>query len=361
MLLQKDISRSWLLDGVARTFAAAGIAPTASLAVAESLVDADARGTHSHGVMLVPMYLDRIEAGSVSVASSAEVVLDAGVVGVLDAHDCLGQLSGDQAMGLAIEKAGSLGVGIVTVRHAFHFGGAFRYARAAARQGHIGIAMSNTRPLMPAPGGAQAVVGNNPLAIAVPDPDGGNPTILDMALSEVALGKIRLAARAGEDIPSTWATDKEGAPTSDPNQALEGMLLPSGMHKGYGLALMVDVLTGVLSGGSSGSLVQGLYADTSRPNDCAHTFVAIDPGAFGSAEDFRANLARLEAEILDSPTAPGVERVYLPGEIESSREAGSASRGIALDPQVLTSLRKAAEKLGVDLGSAPDGEGNFDE
>jgi LDH2 family malate/lactate/ureidoglycolate dehydrogenase len=359
MLLQNEISRAWLVDGVKRTFAAAGLPSAAAETVAESLVDADARGTHSHGVMLVPMYLDRIEAGSVDLRESAEIVLDGGAVAVLDAHNCLGQLSGDQAMQMAVEKARSLGVGIVTVRHAFHFGGAFRYARAAARQGCIGIALSNTRPLMPAPGGAEPVVGNNPLAIAVPGPDDEEPTILDMALSEVALGKIRLAARAGDEIPATWATDESGRPTTDPNQALEGMLLPSGMHKGYGLALMIDVLTGVLSGGSSGSLVQGLYADKSRPNDCAHCFVAIDPGAFGPVDEFRDRLRRLEAEVLDSSKAPGVERVYLPGGIETLRETASDSAGIALDPQVLISLRGAAEKLGVELGAVPDAEGTL--
>ncbi len=354
MLLQNEVSRSWLVGAVARLFEAAALTPPAASTVAESLVDADARGTPSHGVMLVPMYLDRMAAGSVSPRERAEVVLDAGAIAVLDAHDGLGQLSADQAMEIAVGKASSLGVGVVAVRHAFHFGGAFRYARAAARSGCIGIAMSNTRPLMPAPGGAAPVVGNNPLAIAIPAADpGGEPMILDMALSEAALGKVRLAERAGKEIPPTWATDRDGRPTTDPTEALAGMLLPSGLHKGYGLAVMIDVLTGVLAGGSSGSLVQGLYADPARPNDCAHCFVAIDPAAFGPLEDFRARLGRLREEILASPTAPGVDRVYLPGEIEQLREAASASGGVALDPEVLESLHRAAEKIGVDLGPLP--------
>src|SRR6185437_6341977 len=210
------------------------------------------RGIPSHGLMLVPMYAERIGAGSVTTATAGEVVTDLGAIAVLDAKNALGILTGDQAMALAVERARQFGIGAVAVRHAFHFGGAFRYVMAAADAGLVGIAAANTRPLIPAPGGAKAVIGNNPLAIGVPRA-GAEPIVLDMALSESALGKIRIAAAEGREIPPTWATDASGVPTTDPQAAIAGLLLPAAGPKGYGLAFMVDVLTGVLSGGAFGA------------------------------------------------------------------------------------------------------------
>ncbi|MEU2614691.1 Ldh family oxidoreductase, partial [Micromonospora sp. NPDC007271] len=317
--------------------------------VAGSLVDADRRGIPSHGVMLLPMYVDRIKAGSVSRAERAEVVRDKGAIAVLDAGHALGQLTGDQAMRLAVEKARTYGAGVVTVRRAFHFGGAFRYVDLAARNGCIGIAAANTRPLMPAPGGASAVVGNNPLAVGVPRAD-GKPVILDVALSEAALGKIRLAAGEGREIPPTWATDAQGRPTTDPAAAIKGLLLPSGAHKGYGLAFMIDVLTGVLSGGAYGQGVQGLYADVSVPNDCAHFFLALDAEAFTEdAEVLARRVDDLAGQVLASALAPGAEQVHLPGDIEAGRYDRALRDGVALQPSVFAGLVEIADALGVAL------------
>lgn len=330
-----------LVDAVAERFEDAGLSARAARTVAEALVDSDMRGVPSHGVMLVPMYLDRLRAGSVSRREEAEVVSQYGAVTVLDAHHALGQLTSDQAMRIAVERSHQYGVGVTAVRHAFHFGGAYRYVLAAARAGCIGIAAANTRPLMPAPGGAQAVVGNNPLAIAAPAADGAAPIVLDMALSEAALGKIRLAAQEGREIPPTWATDAQGRPTTDPEAAIAGLLLPIGLHKGYGLALMVDVLTGVLAGGGFGQRVNGLYADVTVPNDVAQLFVALDVAAFAAPEAFAERVAALAAEVTGADRAPGVERVYLPGELAAQRGAAAARDGVALDPGTLDALRAA--------------------
>jgi LDH2 family malate/lactate/ureidoglycolate dehydrogenase len=338
-----------LLDATTRVFAALGLPEPAAAAVAEGLVDGDMRGIPSHGLMLVPMYVERIRAGSVTTATEGEVVTDLGAIAVLDAGNALGILTADQAMGLAVERARQFGIGAVAVRHAFHFGGAFRYVTAAAEGGLIGIAAANTRPLMPAPGGAATVVGNNPLAIGV-SRAGGGPIVLDMALSEAALGKIRIAAAEGREIPPTWATDATGTPTTDPEAALAGLLLPAAGPKGYGLAFMVDVLTGVLSGGAFGAAVQGLYADTSVPNDCAHFFCAIDPAAFGGAAEFAGRVEELAAQVTASPTAPGVERVLLPGELEAERHAAARAGGVRVEGSVIDNLREVAASLGVDLG-----------
>ncbi len=329
-------------------FATLGLPEEAAEAVAEGLVDGDMRGIPSHGLMLVPMYAERIRAGSVSTATAGSVVADLGATAVLDAGNALGILTGDQAMGMAVERAEEFGIGIVAVRHAFHFGGAFRFVQAAAREGLVGIAAANTRPLMPAPGGARAVVGNNPLAIGVPI-EGGEPVILDMALSEAALGKIRLAAQEGREIPPTWATDAAGTPTTDPKAAIEGLLLPAAGPKGFGLAFMVDVLSGVLSGGAFGASVRGLYADTAAPNDCAHLFIAVDPAAFGGADCFAARVRELASEVTTSPPAPGVERVVLPGQMESERYAGAKRDGVRVQRSVIDNLLAVAASLGLEL------------
>lgn len=345
---QVSVSSSWVTEATARLLSAAGLGEAAARVVAGSLVDADMRGVSSHGVMLVPMYVERLRAGSVSTRTEAEVVADSGALALLDGGNMLGQLSGDQAMSLAIEKADRYGVGAVLVRHAFHFGGAFRYVMQAADAGCIGIAAANTRPLMPAPGGAAAVVGNNPIAFGIPC-GGGEPLVLDMALSEVSLGKIRLAAQEGREIPATWATDADGVATTDAEAAIDGLLLPAGGHKGYGLALVVDILTGVLSGGGYGSHVKGLYADTAVPNDCAHAFLALDVSALGDGDDFAGRLADLVGQVTNSPRAPGVERVLVPGQIEAERFAAAESTGVLVDAGVLDRLCSTAAELDVAL------------
>jgi LDH2 family malate/lactate/ureidoglycolate dehydrogenase len=337
----------WLVAAVGALFEGAGVSTRAARTVAGALVDSDMRGMPSHGVMLVPMYLDRLHAGSVSRYDEAEVVVEHGAVTVLDARHALGQLTGDQGMQIAIERSREYGVGVTVTRHAFHFGGAYRYALAAASAGCIGVAAANTRPLMPAPGGAEAVVGNNPVAVAVPVPEGAEPIVLDIALSEAALGKIRLAAQEGREIPANWATDAEGRPTTDPEAAIAGLLLPIGLHKGYGLALIVDVLTGVLSGGGFGRRVKGLYADVAAPNDAAHLFLALDVAAFGPAEEFQERIAALRAEIAGAARAPGIDRLYVPGERASERHATALRAGVPVDRSTLQALQAAARHAGL--------------
>lgn len=340
-----------LVAAAAAIFEGAGLSAASAHTVAESLVEADLRGIPSHGLMLVPMYVDRLRAGSVSLADAAEVVVDFGAVAVLDAHNALGQLTGEQAMGLAVDKARAHGVGLVSVRHAFHFGGAFRYVWQAAEAGCVGIAAANTRPLMPATGGATRVVGNNPLAIGVPR-DSGEPIVLDMAMSAAALGKVRLAEQEGQAIPDTWATDTTGTPTIDPTAAIAGMLLPMAGPKGYGLAFMLDVLTGVLSGGGYGDQVQGMYADVTVPNDCAHLFLAIDVATLGGTQDFLDGVENLASQVSASALAPGTDRVLLPGQREAEQAATARANGVSVDPSVIEGLRKAAAQVGARLPEA---------
>jgi LDH2 family malate/lactate/ureidoglycolate dehydrogenase len=334
---------------VARIFVAARVPQRAARVVAEGLVEADLEGLASHGVMLTDMYLDRIRNGSVSTHESAAVVSDRESAVVLDAGNALGQLTAGQAMKLAIERAKKFGVAVVAVRHGFHFGTARRYAVQAAQADCIGIVACNTRPLMPAPGGAERVVGNNPLAIAVPT-DGPIPVVLDMATSEAAMGKIRMAEKDGTPIPATWAVKADGSPTANATEAIAGMLLPAAGPKGFGLALLIDLMCGLLSGGASGSAVQPLYGDAAVPYDCSHLFIAIHTGHFGDPGAFRAAAAAAAERIRAGRRAPGVAQLFAPGEPEWRKREQAAGQ-VELAPAVADMLVRLAREMRVS--SAP--------
>lgn len=330
---------------VAALFEAAAVPAADARQVAEALVAADQEGVSSHGVMLVPMYLARLRAGSIAAAGRIEVVSERATTVVLDAGNTLGQISAAQAVALAAGRAAEYGMAAVSVRRAFHFGAASRWARRMAEAGCIGIAMSNTRPLMPAPGAAERLVGNNPLAIAMPGGSGGAPLVLDMATSASAMGKIRMAATTGRDIPADWATDAEGRPTTDPAAAIKGMLLPAAGAKGFGLALMVDLLCGALSGGGLTREVQPLYGDSSQPYNCAHFFLALHVPDFQPAESFSARVAEVAQQVRQAARAPGVDRLYTPGEREWQLAQDNAA-SLALPLPLIEELERCAAECG---------------
>ena len=334
-----------LISAVGDILTAVGIAAADARLVAADLVAADLEGIASHGVMLLPMYVERIDKGSVSRASAGQVVSDRGGAIVIDAGNALGQLTSRQAVRLAVERAREIGLAAVAVRNGFHFGTAGRYARMIAEQNCVGVVLSNTRPLMPAPGGAEALVGNNPVAIALPSA-GEFPAEADMALSATAMGKIRLAAAAGARIPGDWAVDSEGRPTTDPAAAIKGMLLPAAGPKGFGLAFVIDLLCGGLSDGAVGAEVRPLYGDPGEPYRCAHFFLAIDAGYFPPGERFAERVRDQAMRVSASKRGAGVERVYAPGELVWATRL--ASDGVCrLDAATVRSLRETAARVGV--------------
>jgi LDH2 family malate/lactate/ureidoglycolate dehydrogenase len=334
-----------LTSTVADIFTAVGIATADAQVVAADLVAADLEGIASHGVMLVPMYIERINKGSVSRRSAGEVVSDRGGAIVIDAGNALGQLTSRQAVMLAVTRAKEIGLVAVTVRNGFHFGTAGRYARMIAEQNCVGLVLSNTRPLMPPPGGAEALVGNNPIAVALPS-TGEFPVEADMALSATAMGKIRLAASAGHRIPEDWAVDSQGRPTTDPTAAINGMLLPAAGPKGFGLAFVIDLLCGGLSDGAVGAEVRPLYGDPAEPYRCSHFFLAIDAGHFPAGERFAQRVRDQAIRVSGSKRGPGGERLYAPGELVWATR--QASGGVCrLDLRTLGSLIKTATRVGL--------------
>jgi LDH2 family malate/lactate/ureidoglycolate dehydrogenase len=336
-----------LAAAVAEIFVGLGITEPEARIVADDLVLADQEGVGSHGVMLLPMYAERLQKGSVSKETAGVVVVDNTSCLVIDARNALGQLIAHQAVDLVTSRARECGVATVAVRNAFHFGTAGRYARLIAENGCVGIVMSNTRPLLPAPGGAEAITGNNPIAFALPT-SGAHPVEVDMALSATAMGKIRLAAAAGKPIPADWAMAADGRPTTDPNEAIKGMLAPAAGPKGFGLAFVIDLLCGGLSDGAIGAEVRPLYGDLAQPYRCSQMFVALDVKGFTDPKAFADRVDKQAQRASQSRRAPGIERVYAPGELAFAthqRNAGS----VTLSRQTFDSLTTTGKGVGIDV------------
>lgn len=327
-----------LIDWSAQVLQTCGVAVADARLTAAALVEADLQGVASHGCMLLPMYVERLRAGSVNPAPALRIIEDRPALVVLDADHGLGQVSSARAVDIAVERARQHGTAIVAVRHGFHFGAAAYWSSRIAAAGLIGAAMSNTRPLMPAPGGAERVVGNNPLSFAFPASP-GRPVVVDMATSNSAMGKIRNADRQGQPIPAGWATDKHGNPTTSAAEATTGMLLPAAGPKGFGLAVMVDLLCGGVSGGALGGEVQPLYGASERPYDCSHWFLAIDAGS-----SLAPRADAFAERIRGSARAPGVGAVYAPGDLERARRAQLVD-GLSLSGELGAQFDALADQL----------------
>jgi LDH2 family malate/lactate/ureidoglycolate dehydrogenase len=252
------------------------------------------------------------------------------------------------AMETAVAKAQDTGIGFVTVARGGHFGAAGYYANIAARQGMIGIAMSNSDPNMTVPGGRGHVIGNNPFSYAIPNGD-QPPIFLDIALSVVAASKVLAAKKRGEPIPPDWIIDGEGLPTTDTSHYPDiGSLLPMAGHKGYGLAFMIEAIAGVLSGADFIRDVPSWLLDPpSRPN-LGHAFIAINVPAFTPTEAFSERIDRAAGAIRESPRAKGSDRILLPGDLEWKRRADALAHGIPLPPNILQDLSLLAKEIGAN-------------
>lgn len=346
MPAREMIEADRLVRFVGALFVSAGLSAKAASTVAEALVEADLQGVASHGVMHAPVYLKRLAFGSISPRDTAEPVIDLGSIAVLDAKSMLGHLAADQAMNLAVDKAKAHGVSVVAVRNSGHFGAAGRYAVAASRRGCVGISLSNSVPLIAVPGGAEPIVGNSPLAIALPS-DGEDPVVLDMAMSVAALGRIRMALRKGEAIPSSWALASDGSPTTDPEAAIAGMLQPIAGFKGLGLAFMIDLLCGGLSDGPWGGDVVSIYGDPTKPVGCSLLFIAIDVSAFRDLAAFQAMVGVGAERIRQSKRADGVDRLTAPGDRRAERQRRH-NGVVPLERSVAEALRAAAVERGLN-------------
>ena len=252
-----------------------------------------------------------------------------------------------RAVEIAIAKARQTGMAYVGVRRSSHYGAAGYYANMIAEHGMFGMSMCNVEPCMTVPGGKSRILGTNPIAYAAPT--GTDRTImLDVATSAVAATKIFAAKNEGRSIPDTWLVDEDGVPTTDPTIFPEaGAQLPMAGHKGYGLAVFVEILTAVMTGSAMMSAVHSWVSDDPEPSDQGHAFIAIDVGAIMPADEFHQRIGAMSAEIASAEMTPG-QRIYLPGQMEWERRERALREGIEMPEDVLISLRGLAEDSGVN-------------
>lgn len=319
--------------------------------VAEVLSETDGFGTNSHGTKNLHNYLKKFRAGGIDIHAEPEIVAEGAAFAVMDAHRALGMIPSVQAMELACKKAETAGIAIVTVRNSCHFGAAGYYANIAAKKGFIGLAMSNVDPNMTVPGARGMLLGNNPFAYAAPA--NTNPSVfLDIAMSNVASLKVVQARKDGKQIPPTWIVDKDGLPTTDPSHyPEEGAMQPMAAHKGYGLAVMVELLTGILSGGctSTGGDIVSWCFEMDKPNNVCHTFIAINPALFLGEEKVADRVEDMSVALRSAPKAKGSERIFLPGEIEWGKHVIADEEGFNIPADVEASLKGLAEESGITL------------
>jgi LDH2 family malate/lactate/ureidoglycolate dehydrogenase len=321
--------------------------------VATVLVASDRRGIESHGVArLERFYVERLRDGSIDPRGSECVLRETPTTLAIDARNALGHPVSVRAMNRTIEKAARAGCAVTTVARSNHFGIAGYYAMLALDHDMIGIASTNAGRLAAPTGGRDVMLGTNPFAYAIPA-DHGDSFVLDMATTTVALGKLEIAKRLGKPLRPGWAIDATGAMTLDPEAGMHGALLPlggygteNGGHKGFGLGLLSDILCAVLGGGV---MVPDMPPSTHllKGGITSHFFAAIRIDAFRDVAAFKTDLSRLLAELRASEPAPGHDRVYTAGELETAREHDHDEHGIGLDPIVVASLDRVAETVGV--------------
>ncbi len=313
--------------------------------LADSLVDADLSGVHSHGVLRVPEYAKKLTVDGVNPKGRPKVVKDEGACLVVDGDNTMGQIGASFAMQQVIERAKDLGMAAAGVRGSNHCGAMAYFARMPLAHDMIGIATTNALPTMAPWGGAERILGINPLGFAIPAGK-ESPIIFDAAFSGTAHGKIRVYHQKGLPLPEGWAADKDGVPTTDAAKAIDGLLLPVGAFKGVSLALIMGILSSMLSGASYGTEL-GNMEDGPKAGEDGHFVAAIRVGAFEEVDVFKARVDKAIAQIHNSRKAPGVDRLYAPGEPEAIRRANYRREGIPLNDVTLGDIKKTAEARGV--------------
>lgn len=327
---------------------------------ADVLIAADMRGVDSHGIIRLHTYYgSRLEAGQIDPRSPIATLRETPVSLALDGGNGLGPVVAHCAMSRCIEKAQGTGMAVVSVRNSNHFGIAGYYAMMAVPHDMIGISLTNSQPLVAPTYGRTAMLGTNPIAVAVPTAS-ERPYVLDMATSIVPIGRVRVFSKLGERLPAGWAIDRHGRPTEDPDAVLDGgVLLPLGGtdvlrgYKGYGLALLVDILSGVLSGAAVSTDVG--HPDKPGRADVGHFFAALSVDLFRPAEEFKTEMDELLRRMQRAPKAPDRDRIYVHGEKEFEHAERCEAEGVPVLASVVDSLRETGARLGVPFDLSPHG------
>ncbi|MCJ7873378.1 Ldh family oxidoreductase [Phaeobacter sp. J2-8] len=340
-MTHQNIDHAELQRFATDAFQSAGLSAAHAAVIGADLVKANLRGLDSHGVSRIPMYLERLERGLVNPNPDMKVTKVAGAVAHLDADNAMGFLPSHLAMDTAMDLAETAGIGMVGVHRSTHFGMGALYALQAIERGYVSMVFTNSSPAIAMWGGRSTFLGASPIAAGVP---GGTsaPFVMDMAMTVIARGKIRLKAMRNEPIEEGLALDSDGHPTTDANAAFEGVCLPFGGVKGSVLGTMMDLMSGLLTGANYGGDVKSLYFDHSEPQNVGHMFIAIRPDLFMAMTDFEARMAEFNRRIKALPRAAGCDEILMPGEPEERTEAKRRASGIPVTDNVLADLRTVA-------------------
>ena len=317
--------------------------------VAGCLIKAELRGVDSHGLVRLPVYSGRVQAGVVKARPNVRLIPTGTASALVDGDNGLGPAVGARAMDAAVDLAREHGTGFVGVRHSNHFGPAAYYVEKAISAGCIGLAISNAPPNMAPFGGRTRFLGTNPVAVGIPAGQEAS-LIFDASTSVVARGRIIVAAHTGEGIPDGWAIDPDGYPTTDPERALAGAMLPFGGPKGSAISLIIDILCGILTGAAFGTRLNTLE-DLTTVQNVGHVVAAVRTDLFVSDAEFRSRMDEILRSLKAAPAAPGTRQVMAPGEIERANEARALTEGIALADAIAAQLTEFGNALGVPFPS----------
>ncbi len=328
-------------------FVQQGLPDADAAQVARLMTEADLQGSDGHGVIRLPQYIKRIQAGGINKHPNIRTVEERPGMAVVDGDNGMGHLVVTKAVDIAIEKARTCGVAWVSTRYSNHAGPASLYARRPLEHDMLGLyfAVGNANHLPPW-GGMDMLLSTNPIAAGIPT-DEEPPVVLDMATTVAAYGKVKAKAKRGEMMPEGWMIDREGKPLLDPTRSNEGFLLPIGAHKGYGLALIVGLLAGTLGGAAMGKDVIDFNADFKTVTNTGQAILVIDLSAFGDPQVFKHNVDQLVRDIRDSARLPGVERIWLPGEQSHEKRSRYREDGIPISAGVMGELHTLATQLDI--------------
>lgn len=335
---EKLITRGKLTAFTSACLEKLGLAGAEAAFVADTLVVANLRGVDSHGVVRLPHYATRLRNGTVKPRPDIRVVRTGASTAQVEGDAGMGQLVAARAMNEAISLARASGVGAVVARNSSHCGACAYFVEMAVREGMLGLALTHTDPIMVPPGMKKIFLGSNPIAFGAPAA-GGPPVIVDMSTTHAAWGKVLVARQEGKPIPLDWAVDADGKPTADASQAVG--LAPTGAHKGYALAMMVEILCAHLAGVPFGLHVTKMYGELERPRNLGHFMLAIDPARFSNPEFFKQQIDLLIREI-------HAENALAPGDPERLTAENRERNGIPLGEATITELNALAGDLGVD-------------
>ena len=346
-----------LLKFTSKIFQHLGVCEEDADITADILVCADRRGIHSHGVARLPRYIEDIEQGRASTTYSPDIVHQTPISMVIDANRGMGHIAGYRSMEKAIEMADSSGIGMIAVRNSNHFGIAGYYSMMALEHDMVGFTICNTSPMVVPTYSRDALIGTNPISIAFPAKK-HRAIVIDMATSTVPRGRLENYAREGKTIPTTWAVDTEGKPVSDPELVLKtlkerlgGGLLPlggseviNGGHKGYCLALAVEVMSGLMAGGPFSTNI-GRSRDS---NDISFFFSAMRIDRFRDADEFKDDIDYLIDTIKRADKVEGEDTIYIPGEIEFLNEERNSIM-VEISPEIYTIVRNLGDRFGYEI------------